>query len=88
MYSENFKNRWTQHHLHSTVKELPIGPNALKVGDHHHITINVPPQGVGVRGILFGDVMTHGGGIGDAGGTKLSSILECRGAVHRLLATC
>lgn len=54
-YNAPFQHRWTEHSLHSVLKtDLQIGDNEFVIGDQT-ITVNLPKQGQGVRGLMFGD---------------------------------
>lgn len=54
-YMNQFKYRWTQFYLATTVVDVTPGePKTVTVGNHP-VTINIPKEGEGVRGIVIGD---------------------------------
>jgi|AntRauTorckE5430_2_1112549.scaffolds.fasta_scaffold100495_1 hypothetical protein len=65
-YNAAFKHRWTDKTLHTTlVPNVTAGvPTVAKVGRNKSITINLPIEGSGVRGVFIGDPCTEPGFVG------------------------
>lgn len=55
-YSGQFKYKWTHNYITSTMMTVPKPgiPTTIKVGTTE-VTIDIPSQGSGVAGLLFGD---------------------------------
>jgi hypothetical protein len=63
-YDQGFRYRWRTHRLRTMLqKGLPSGATDVDI-DGSRVTIRLPAEGDGVRGILFGDPCTEPGFVG------------------------
>jgi hypothetical protein len=64
-YNEQFKHRWTDKWLHSVlVTNLTAAEHSFPVSNASSVTISLPAEGAGVKGIIFGDPCTEPGFVG------------------------
>lgn len=53
-YRSQFKYRWTENFLHSSLLELQPGPNQLSIGGET-VVIDLPADDAGIRGVFWSD---------------------------------
>jgi hypothetical protein len=62
-YSEDFKYKWTQNQLHSSVVEVPAGHASVTIAGQR-VDLRLPKQGAGVAGVLIADPCVKGSEVG------------------------
>jgi len=68
-YSAPFKYRWTNKHVQTVVKSVTPGKNTFNI-DGTSVTITVPAENAGVRGIVIADPCFSGQWVGCSYATK------------------
>jgi hypothetical protein len=70
-YNDRFHYVWPNKTLHSAIKPITNGTNVFTIGNDFNISVRMPAQGKGVRGLLIADPCFSGDYVGCRHGKEL-----------------